>query len=97
MLSRFKTFFQSDRVFSLLVIFRWAALLPALFTINMEKGQGQFLSPLWTLGIAALVNLTISIFNRPLNKLVLDYPGALGLDLVFSAGILFVSGGTHSP
>lgn len=97
MLSRFKTFFQSDRVFSFLVIFRWAALLPALFTINMEKGQGQFLPSVWTLGIAALVNLIISIFNRPLNKLVLDYPAALGLDLVFSAGILYVSGGARSP
>jgi signal transduction histidine kinase len=96
MLSRFKTFFHSDRVFSFLVIFRWAALLPALFTFNMENEQGQFLPSLWTLGIAALINLTISIFNRPLNKLVLDYPAALGLDLVFSAGILFVSGGARS-
>ncbi|MBI5935694.1 MAG: GAF domain-containing sensor histidine kinase [Chloroflexi bacterium] len=97
MLSRIKNFFFSDRVFTFLVIFRWASLLPALFTLNMENEQGQFLSPLWTLGIAALVNLFISLFNRPLNKLVVDYPAALGLDLVFSAGILFISGGARSP
>jgi len=97
MLSKIKTHFHSDRVFTFLVIFRWASLIPALLTVNMESEQGQFLSPFWTLGAALVVNLFISIFNRSLNKLVLDYPAALGLDLVFSAGILFVSGGEHSP
>jgi signal transduction histidine kinase len=49
------------------------------------------------LGVSALVNALISLLNRPLNRLVLDYPAALGLDFLFSAGILTVSGGAQSP
>lgn len=97
MLSRRKDSHFSDRVFAFLVIFRWASLIPALLTLNAKSGGGQPLPALWTLGIALLVNLIISIFHRPLNKLVLDRPAALGLDLIFSAGLLFVSGGTRSP
>lgn len=98
MLSRIKTFHLSERVLSFLVIFRWAALLPALLTVNVKNEQGPlFLPALWTLGIALIVNLIISIFHRRLNKLVSDHPAVLGLDLVFSAGILFISGGTRSP
>ncbi|HLO13889.1 MAG TPA: GAF domain-containing sensor histidine kinase [Anaerolineales bacterium] len=49
------------------------------------------------LGIAIAGNVIISILNRSLNRLVIDHPAALGVDLLFSAGILAVSGGTHSP
>jgi len=47
--------------------------------------------------IAFLTNLTILFVNRQLNRLVVAHPTLLGVDLVFSAGILAFSGGANSP
>ncbi len=88
--------FQTNRVFAFLVIFRWASLLPALLTIDAQTNPNQLLSPLSVLGIALFANLVISIVNDQLNKLVLEHPLLLGVDLFFSAGILAISGGSHS-
>jgi len=90
--------FQTNRVFAFLVIFRWASLLPAFLTLNFgDQPAGQLFHPLVVLSIALLANLVISLTNRQLNRLVLEHPSFLGVDLVFSAGILAASGGTHSP
>jgi signal transduction histidine kinase len=97
MLEKLMSFFHPSRVFSFLVAYRWAALLPALITINLERGPGQFPSPLLVFGIAFLANLVIFLTNRQLNKLVADHPALLSFDLLFSAGILAVSGGANSP
>jgi len=51
----------------------------------------------WVFGIALAGNIIISLFNRPLNRLVTSHPLSLGIDLLFSAFILSVSGGYHSP
>ncbi|HRQ21894.1 MAG TPA: histidine kinase, partial [Anaerolineales bacterium] len=59
-------------------------------------GQTRF-DPFIVLAMALLANLIISILNRPLNKAVTEYPVLLGMDLVFSAFILAVSGGLQSP
>ncbi|MCK6584784.1 MAG: GAF domain-containing sensor histidine kinase [Anaerolineales bacterium] len=99
MLSKIETFFRSDRIFPFLVAFRWAALIPAL-PILIQKGGTEplpFISPLWTFLIVVLANAIVSVFNRPLNRLVTERPLAMGIDLLFCAFILAVSGGSHSP
>jgi signal transduction histidine kinase len=53
--------------------------------------------PILVFGITLLANLFISLANRRLNKMVVDYPAFLGVDLVFSAGILAITGGIYSP
>ncbi len=95
MLKRIASIFQDNRVFAFLVVFRWASLIPALLTVS-SVGK-QWVSPLFVLGIAMLANVVISITHQRLNKLVERVPALLSLDLLFSAGILAVSGGSHSP
>ena len=97
MLPKLVSFFHIGRVFSFLVAYRWASLLPALLILKTKGGSEQILPPLLVFGIAFLVNLTILLVNRPLNKLVVAHPAFLGVDLIFSAGILAVSGGANSP
>jgi signal transduction histidine kinase len=97
MFAKLVTFFHPSRVFSFLVLFRWASLLPGLLTLGIASQPDQFLPPVWVLGIALLANLFISLASRPLNQLVNDHPILIGIDLLFSAGLLAVSGGTHSP
>jgi signal transduction histidine kinase len=94
---RLLSVFQTNRVFAFLVIFRWASLLPALLTMNAGGQPGQFISPFLVFGIAFVINLVISLTNRPLNKLVIDHPFFLSIDLIFTAGLLAISGGSHSP
>lgn len=93
---KIQVIFQSHQIFTLLVIFRWASLIPALLSLRYDGRQGIFAS--WSvILIAFVVNLIISLFHRKLNQLVLDHPPVLGADLLFSAGLLAVSGSYHSP
>ncbi len=97
MFAKLVTFFHPGRVFSFLVAFRWAALVPGLLAIGIAVQPEQLLSPRLIFGVALLANLVISLANRQLNQLVLDHPAFLGIDLLFSAAILAASGGAHSP
>jgi len=97
MFKRVDTLLQGNRVFAFLIIFRWAALLPALLTINTNRQPEGFISPIFIFSIALLANLVISLTNRQLNKLVADHPVFLSIDLFFTASILALSGGAHSP
>lgn len=97
MIQILQSVFKTNRVFTFLVIFRWASLLPAFLVIGIGYRLDPLLSPVLTLIIALSANLVISLANRRLNKLVIDHPIFLGIDLVFTAGILAVSGGSHSP
>ncbi len=92
-----ETLFRTNRVFVFLLLYRWLSLLPAIFALSVEASPATRLSTAWSLAIALLVNLIISIFNRPLNKLVINHPSLLGIDLFFCAGLLAVSGGDRSP
>ena len=96
MLRSIKSIFRTNRIFLFLVIFRWASLTPAWLTLNYENGQ-SILSPLVVLSIAIFTNTIVSIFNHRLNQLVVDRPYVMSFDLLFSAFILAVSGGSHSP
>jgi len=97
MFAKLVTFFHPSRAFSILVAFRWAALLPGLLTLNIANEPRQLLSPILVFGIALLANLFISLANRQLNRLVLDHPTFIGIDLLFCAAVLAVSGGSNSP
>lgn len=96
MLSKLETLFQPSRIFSFLVVFRWASLFPVLLTIRVDPPSAPF-STLAIFVVALLANLIISLLNRPLNRFVTGYPVFLGVDLLFCAVILAVSGGTESP
>ena len=85
-----------NQIFTFLVLFRWASLIPALLGTSYPDNPGMF-SPWAVFGLCAIVNTIISFFNRPLNQLVMDHPLTLGVDFLFSAGILTASGGIHSP
>lgn len=88
-----ESIFKTDRIFSFLVIFRWASLLPALLTLP----KTGILNPTWLIfGIALGANFVISIFNHQLNKLVVERPVFLSVDLLFTSGILAVSGSHQS-
>ncbi|HET9908177.1 MAG TPA: GAF domain-containing sensor histidine kinase, partial [Anaerolineales bacterium] len=66
-------------------------------TLNVESPQPQLLPPVLVLGIALLTNLIVSLSSRKLNQLVIHHPTLISVDLFFSAGILALSGGAHSP
>jgi signal transduction histidine kinase len=97
MFARLVTFFHRDRIFTFLVAFRWAALIPGLLTLGIADSSTQLLSPLLILSVALLANLFISLGNRRLNRLVIEHPAFLCMDLLFSAAVLAMSGGSHSP
>jgi signal transduction histidine kinase len=92
-----RSIFQTNRVFAFLIFFRWASLLPVLFTLNAESQSRYVLPAILVFGITLLVNLFITLTNRRLNKMVVDYPAFIGVDLVYSAGILAITGGIYSP
>lgn len=89
--------FRSSQIFVFLVVYRWASLIPALLALRFESQPKQLLLPIWVFSIALLTNLFISIANRQLNQRVLQYPALFGIDLLFCAAILTVSGGSNSP
>ena len=95
MLFKLETLIHPNRVFSFLILFRWASLLPSFLTLS--NSPSTVFAPVIVVSVALLVNLGISVFNRTLNRLVTNYPLLLGIDLLFVAALLALSGGTHSP
>ena len=89
--------FRTNRIFAFLVIFRWASLFPVILGIFFQVQRTRFISPILLIVVALLANVLVSLTHRQLNKLVLEHPGLLGLDLIFMAGLLAVSGGHDSP
>lgn len=86
------------RVFLFLVAYRWASLLPALWLLRSgERSLAMSIAPGLVLAIAAGVTLLITAFHRALNRLLTERPYLLGVDMLFAAGLLAVSGSTHSP
>ena len=88
---------QSHRIFLFLVSYRWASLIPALWLVLHPSEYEAVFDLAWVLGVAAANALLITLFHRPLNRRLLKQPLLLGIDLLFSAGLLAVSGGSGSP
>ena len=97
MFKKIQPLFRENLIFSFLVIYRWATLLPALLILNFGNRSEQILPPILVFGVAFLANLAIFLVNHQLNKLVISRPALLSVDLIFSAGILAISGGAKSP
>lgn len=95
MLRSLASVFHTNRFFLFLVFYRWASLLPAVFA--WEPSAPNLLHPIYPLALSLLTNLIVSLFNRQLNKTVVEHPIALGVDILFSGVILSISGGTESP
>jgi len=89
--------YRTNRVFAFLVIFRWASLFPVILSIFIQKQSPGIISPIILILIALFVNLLISLTNRQLNKIVIENPAFLGVDLICTAGLLSGSGGHDSP
>lgn len=92
-----QSIFQTNRVFAFLVFFRWTTLLPAILGLAFQDQPGQLISPVLWVVVALLANIIISLTNRQLNRLVVEHPAFLIVDLIFTAGILTVTGGHDSP
>ncbi len=92
-----QSIFQTNRVFAFLVFFRWTTLLPAILGLAFQDQPGQLVSPVLWVVVALLANIIISLTNRQLNRLVVEHPAFLIVDLIFTAGILTVTGGHDSP
>lgn len=98
-MAKIKMLFHSYRIFPFLVFFRWVSLIPALLILIQRRGSESHsvFSPLWTFLLVVLVNLIITLFNRSLNRLVTEQPFVIGIDLIFCALVLAISGGSRSP
>jgi len=68
-----------------------------LFALPDETQIATFLPSLWTFLLIIFINLFVSLFVRPLNQLVVEYPFVIGIDLLFGAFVLTISGGSYSP
>src|SRR6266498_2160380 len=97
MFAKLVTFFHVSRIFTSLLAFRWAALIPGLMALGIGNQPKQLLSSILIFSCALVANIFISLANRQLNQLVINHPAFIGIDLLFSAAILAVSGGAHSP
>src|SRR6266508_5094510 len=95
MFARLVTFFHPNRALPFLVAYRWASLLPALLTLNADGQSGQSISPILVFAVAFVVNLFIYLTNHRLNKLVIDHPSLLSMDLLFTASMLAVNGSSN--
>ncbi|HSD82925.1 MAG TPA: histidine kinase, partial [Anaerolineae bacterium] len=72
--------------------------MPALLMLLADGTDSNTrLSPVWVFGVAALINVMISLFQSRLNRMVATYPLFLGVDLIASTAILAASGGSRSP
>jgi len=95
MFKRIEALFNTNRVFTFLLLYRWITIAPAVFTLSSENTQR--LPAIATLLFVLGVNAFISLFNRPLNQAVIQTPLFMGLDMFFTAVLLYVSGGENSP
>ncbi len=87
---------QQQRVFLFLVAYRWASLLPALWVFH-PRTPGAPIPLAGILALAAGITMSVTVFHRRLNRLLIRHPYILGADMVLAAAILGVSGGAHSP
>ena len=95
MIKSLESVIRTNRIFLFLVFYRWASVFPVLFA--WDHAPPYHLSPWWVLAIVLSANSIISLFNRLLNKLVVDHPIVLGVDILFCGFLLSISGGTNSP
>ena len=86
---------RNENVFLFLLGYRWFSLVPPLLALWLEPQQ----SLLGFIIFAAAVcnNLILTAFHPRLNRLVVQHPLSLSLDLLIVTVLIALSGGTHSP
>ncbi len=86
---------RDENVFLFLLGYRWLSLAPPLLALWLEPRQNPM-----ALGIFAAAignNLILTAFYPRLNRLVVQHPLSLSLDLLTVAALIGLSGGAHSP
>ncbi len=87
-----------QRFFVYLVAYRWASLLVPFWALWQEPAsRSWYLAPVITFLVAATHTAFVTLFHRPLNRLVLRYPPLLGVDILLSALLIWLSGGVFGP
>ncbi|MCW5856802.1 MAG: hypothetical protein KIS63_00825, partial [Caldilineales bacterium] len=89
---------HQPRLFLFILAYRWTSLLPALWLwLWPGSSRGQGLPVGVALGLAVTSALLITLWQRPLNAQLARRPALLALDMLFTAGLLAISGGAASP
>lgn len=97
MKNTFEGLSNDRRIFPLLVAFRWASLIPALWLVWRPEEYKPVVPASLVLVVAAGFALLIMLFHRLLNDWLVRRPYLLTVDLFVVAALLAVSGGTRSP
>lgn len=90
-----------QRIFRLLVLYRWLSLLPPLGVLLLDasgRSPTAVLTPhLLAFTTAVLTTLAITLLPAQLNHALQQRPWLLGVDLLLAAGLIALTGGWHSP
>ncbi|MBI3361003.1 MAG: hypothetical protein HY023_07820, partial [Chloroflexi bacterium] len=83
-----------NRIYRLLVLYRWLSLLPPLIMLITGEAQSSALGALIAAGLS---NLFITLVPAQLNRFLRRWPTLVAVDLIFSAALIALSGGWRSP
>ncbi len=87
-----------QRFFVYLVAYRWGSLLVPLWITWWSSFRGSFSPTPALVFLLALVHTAfITLLHRPLNRLVLHWPPLIGIDILFSTLLIWLSGGILGP
>lgn len=90
-------FHNRYRIFQLLLLYRWASLIPPLIAAITLTAMAKESAPAWgVLLTAVFINSIILIFATQLNRAVGTHPTLLLLDLFIAAAIIALTGGWQS-
>jgi signal transduction histidine kinase len=87
---------RPGRIIRLLILYRWISLVPPLFSLLLadeDAGSNQ----LAALATAIALNGIITLTYRQLNRIVVEFPWLLALDLLLTAGLMAWTGGWQTP
>ena len=89
----------TQRKFVFLLGYRWASLLPVLWLLfsGEDTFHNSVLPPWAMFSLATAITLVITVSYKKINSLVKKNPWIFGFDLLLSAAIIAISGGSFSP
>ncbi|MEK6222432.1 MAG: GAF domain-containing sensor histidine kinase [Chloroflexota bacterium] len=87
--------------FKFLLTFRWLSVFPAFWLIVQKQitpGDQILLASVNLILVGVILyNLVISLFYKKLNIILLRFPAFLGIDLLITSYLIYLSGGSYSP
>ena len=87
---------DTGRVFRLLILYRWLSLIPPALALA-GGGLPPALPAAGALGVAAAVNLFITLFPERLNQALRRQPGLLAADIGLCGVLAAATGGWNTP